>query len=121
MAHCYLGFVVHAHNGWTLMLLPFTERQNNAIQQIALILQPSIERMSEAFIALGNTLRQDIRLYEKILNSFRFPNEPIQDYVKRNPSALANPDIRWEYQVYIWSTPIQWVHQAIKSRIERGA
>lgn len=38
-------------------------------------------------------------------NSPRWQDEHIRDYIQRKPSALDNPDVRWEYQKHIWGTP----------------
>jgi hypothetical protein len=95
------------------------EKMQKAIHEVFLSLAEPMNKLGVAIAELGQSFATAyIEAFEAITPSIqtivqaywelRLPNESITDYLERNPHKIDNPDIRWEYQVHIWTAPIRW-------------
>jgi hypothetical protein len=78
-------------------------------------MQASLERYIRNALLYGDkpeTQWQQSRTY----NWHRFPDETLLDWGERlgTKGLLDNPDIRWEYQVFVLTIPIRWVKALLK-------
>jgi hypothetical protein len=78
-------------------------------------MQESLERYIRNALLYGDkseTQWQQPRTY----NWHRFPDETLLAWGERlgNKGLLDNPDIRWEYQVFVLTMPIRWVKALLK-------
>lgn len=83
------------------------------IQNIARNLVTSFEGLSTAFIRSTPLFSNDTL---KIIAQTRFDDETIIEYLERNPDMIDNPDVRWQYQCYIWQTPIRILRSLYKNK-----
>jgi len=78
-------------------------------------MQESLERYIRNALLYGDkpeTQWQQTRTY----NWHRFPDETLLDWGERlgSKGLLDNPDIRWQYQVFVLTIPIRWVKALLK-------
>jgi hypothetical protein len=96
-----------------------TEKMQRAINGVFLSLAEPMNKLGVAIAELGQSfadaylkafeaITQRIHPIVKAYYELRLPGESITDYLERNPHKIDNPDIRWEYQVHIWTAPIRW-------------
>lgn len=72
-------------------------------------------QMAEFLLPLTTALIKVAAGFKNLWRSLpRLESESIMDYVYRNPNALDNPDVRWEYQAWVWSTPIRLLRRVLK-------
>lgn len=86
-----------------------------ALQPIFETINDAMQRFAESVSTAFKPVIADIQRALSVMQLIRFPHESIADYLARNPHLIDNPDLRWEYQCYIWQTPLrlfrQWRHR----------
>lgn len=96
-----------------------TGKMQRTINEVFLSLAEPMNKLGEAIAELGQSFATAyIEAFEAIMPpihtivkaywELRLPGESITDYLERNPHKIDNPDVRWEYQVHIWTAPIRW-------------